>query len=130
MVATIAAANAAADVVVIVSADSTVTRLTADQTAKIFLGKVDNFPHDGVALPIDQFEGSTIRNEFYSKVAKKNSAQVTAYWAKIIFTGDGHPPKLLDGDEAVRMAVASNPNAIGYIDRNAVDSSVRVVLIP
>lgn len=130
MATTIVAANAAADVVVIVSANSSVTRLTADQTAKIFLGKVDNFPHDGSALPIDQPEGRSIRDEFYSKVTKKNSSQVTAYWAKVIFTGDGHPPQLLGSDDAVRMAVANNPNAIGYIDKSSVDSSVRVVLTP
>lgn len=124
------AANANADVVIIVSAKSHVTSLTAEQTAKIFLGKADNFPHDGTALPIDQPEGSGIRNEFYSKVTNKNSAQVKAYWSKIIFTGDGHPPSRLEGDIAVRSAIANNPNAIGYIDKNAVDSSVRVIYAP
>lgn len=130
MVAIIAASNAEADVVVIVSANSSVTRLTVEQTAKIFLGKVDSFPHNGSALPIDQPEGRSIRNEFYSKVTNKNSSQVTAYWAKVIFTGDGHPPQLLGNDDAVRTAVANNPNAIGYIDKSAVDSSVRVILTP
>jgi ABC-type phosphate transport system substrate-binding protein len=123
-------ANANADVVVIVSAKSPVTRLTAEQAAKIFLGKVDSFPNDGVALPIDQAEGSTVRDEFYAKVVRKSSSQLTAYWAKIIFTGDGHPPIRLEGDVAVRNAIANNQNAIGYIDKNAVDSSVRVVLAP
>lgn len=123
-------ANANADVVVIVSAKSTVTRLTAEQTAKIFLGKVENFPNDGSAVPVDQPEGSAARDEFYSKVTNKNSSQLTAYWAKVIFTGDGHPPKLLEDNVAVRTSVANNPNAIGYINKSAVDSSVRVILAP
>jgi ABC-type phosphate transport system substrate-binding protein len=130
MGATIVAANATADVVVIVSASSNVTRLTAEQATKIFLGKVYNVPHDGNVFPIDQPEGSSAREEFYTKVANKNAAQLTAYWAKVIFTGDGNPPKLLESDEEVKMAVAKNPSAIGYIDKTAVDSSVRVILAP
>jgi len=115
---------------VIVSAKSHVTSLTAEQTAKIFLGKASSFPDDGDALPIDQVEGSAIREEFYAKVVHKNPSQLSAYWAKVIFTGDGRPPAILDSNLNVRKAVARNPNAIGYIDKSAVDKSVRVILVP
>ncbi|VVC83297.1 phosphate ABC transporter substrate-binding protein [Sideroxydans sp. CL21] len=122
--------SAQAEVVVVVSSKSSVTSLTAEQTAKIFLGKVVTFPNEHAAFPIDQPEGSAVRDEFYSKVTHKNSSQLTAYWAKIIFTGEGRPPQLIAGDMAVRKAIANNPNAIGYIDKSAVNHSVRVVLKP
>jgi ABC-type phosphate transport system substrate-binding protein len=125
-----AAANARAEVVVIVSAKSPVASLTTEQTARIFLGKTGSFPDDGEAVPIDQPVGSDIRNEFYARVVHKNSSQLAAYWAKLIFTGDGRPPEILDSDAAVRRAVAKNPNAIGYIDKKAVNKSVRVILTP
>jgi ABC-type phosphate transport system substrate-binding protein len=124
------AASAQAEVVVVVSSKSTVKTLTAEQTAKIFLGKVVTFPDGQTALPIDQPEGSAVRDEFYSKVAHKNPSQITAYWAKVIFTGDSRPPMLLADSVAVRKAIAKNPNAIGYIDKSAVNRSVRVVLEP
>ena len=123
-------ASAHAEVVVIVSAKSPVTSLTAEQTARIFLGKTNSFPDDGDAVPIDQAEGSAIRDEFYSKVVHKNSSQLSAYWAKVIFTGDGRPPEMLESNVAVRKAVAKNPKVIGYIDKSAVDKSVRVILAP
>lgn len=124
------AASASAEVVVVVSAASTITRLAPENIAKIFLGKVTTFQNGVNAVPVDQAEGSAIRNEFYAKVARKNSSQLTAYWAKVIFTGDGFPPKQLDGNMAVRKAVANDPNTIGYIEISAVDSSVRVILEP
>lgn len=124
------AARSYAEVVVVVSAKNSITSLTTEQTAKIFLGKIDTFPNGGNVIPIDQADGSAIKNEFYSKAAHMNSAQLTAYWAKIIFTGNGQPPKLVEGNEAVRKAVANNPNAIGYIDKNVVDSTVRIILTP
>jgi ABC-type phosphate transport system substrate-binding protein len=123
-------ASAQTDVVVVVSSKNPVTSLTAEQVTKIFLGKVVTFPNGQTALPIDQPEGSVIRDEFYSKVAHKNPSQLTAYWAKVIFTGDGRPPMLLVDNIAVRKAVAKNPNAIGYIDKSAVNRSVKVVLEP
>lgn len=66
----------------------------------------------------------------YAKVVHKTSTQLAAYWAKIIFTGDGRPPEILGSNAAVRKAVADNPNAIGYIDKSAVNKSVRVILAP
>ena len=122
--------RAYADVVVIVSARSAVTSLSAEQVARIYLGKVNTFPGDGSATPIDQPEGTAIRDEFYTRVVRKSPTQLTAYWAKMIFTGDGYPPKLLAGNAAVKHAISSSADAIGYIDRSALDSSVKVVLEP
>ena len=124
------AADSCAEVVVVVSHKSPIKSLTAEQTAKIFLGKVVTFPDGTTAVPVDQPEGSAVRDEFYAKVAHKSPSQLTAYWAKVIFTGDGRPPKLLTDNVAVRKAIAGNPNAIGYIDKSAVNRSVRVVLKP
>lgn len=120
-------ASAYADVVVIVSARSAVTTLTEEQTANIFLVKVSTFPNGIQAIPVDQTEGSAAREEFYLKVTKKSTSQLSAYWAKAIFTGDSFPPTQLDGNLAVRRAVANNPYAIGYIDSSALDNNVRVV---
>lgn len=123
-------ANAYADVVVVVSAKCAVSHLSAEQTGRIFLGKVNTFPGGGHVLPLDQPEGAPIRDEFYTRVLNKSAAQLTAYWAKMVFTGDGFPPRLINGNAAVKHAVSSNPDAIGYIDRSAVDGSVKVVFDP
>jgi len=130
LAATLFSTSTHAEVVVIVSAKNPVTKLTAEETARIFLGKANTFPEDGDAVPIDQAVGSAIRDEFYAKVVHKNAAQLSAYWAKIIFTGDGRPPLKLDSNLAVRKAIAENPNAIGYIEKSAVNRSVRIVLEP
>ncbi len=123
-------ASSWADVVVVVSARSSVTRLSADNVTKIFLGKKNTYPGGGNAIPVDQLEGSVTREEFYLKVVSKSASQLAAYWAKVIFTGDGYPPRLVEGNIAVKRFVAANPDAIGYIDKSNVDSSVRGVLEP
>jgi hypothetical protein len=47
----------------------------------------------------------------------------------MIFTGRGQPPKEAPNSAAVRKLVADNPALIGYIDRSALDASVKPVLL-
>jgi ABC-type phosphate transport system substrate-binding protein len=119
-----------ADVVVVVSAKRAVSTLSKDQVMDIFLGKTTRFPDGAPAVPIDQVEGSAVRDEFYATFANKSPAQVKAHWTKIIFTGRGQPPKSVSNSVEVRKLVAANPQAISYIERNAVDSTVKILVQP
>lgn len=116
-----------ADVVAVVSARSAVTSLSNEQIVNIFMGKTTLFPNGERALPIDQTEGAASRNEFYLLFAGKSAAQIKASWAKLIFTGRGRPPKAVLNDSEVKKLLAENPNAIGYIQRNMVDDSVKAL---
>lgn len=121
------AGAAAADVVAVVSAKSPLNALSKNQVADIFLGKTALLPDGVQAVPIDQAEGSAARDEFYVRFAGKSPAQLKAHWSKIIFTGRGQPPKEVLNSIEVKKRVAENPDAIGYIDQNLVDGSVRVL---
>ena len=113
----------AQSVAVVVSAKSAGTP-TQEQISNVFLGKSNEFV--GVDLP----EGNAVREAFYHKVTGKDGAQLKSYWAKLVFTGKAQPLKEFASDAEVKKFVASSPNAIGYIDKGAVDGSVKVVLTP
>ncbi|MQA21618.1 type 2 periplasmic-binding domain-containing protein [Rugamonas rivuli] len=119
----------AAELVVIVSAKNPVMALRADQVADIFLAQTGRFPGGDEAMALDQPVGNPLRDEFYSKVAAKSPALMKAYWTKMVFTGRGQPPRELPNSAAVRKMVAENPSMIGYIDRAALDASVKTVLV-
>ena len=127
MIAAVAAlvlsAPAFADVVVVVNAANS-DAVSKDQIASVFLGK------STALTPIDQADGSAIRGEFYKKVADKDAAQAKALWSKLVFTGKATPPKEVSSSADVKKAIAANPKAIGYIEKSAVDASVKVVLTP
>ena len=101
--------------------------MAADDVARIFLGKKKSFPDGSEAIPIDQNEGSATRSSFVSTVLKKNGQQIKAYWAQMLFTGKGTPPKAVNSASDVKKLVSENPNLIGYIDSSEVDDSVKVV---
>ncbi|QOL49378.1 type 2 periplasmic-binding domain-containing protein [Massilia litorea] len=129
LLACCAALAQANDLVVVVSARSPVEAMRADQVAAIFLGQAPRFPNGAVATALDQPLGSAQRDEFYLRVAGKTPALLKAYWSKMVFTGRGQPPRELAGSAAVRKAVAEDPALIGYIEREALDPSVRQVLL-
>jgi ABC-type phosphate transport system substrate-binding protein len=124
-----AACAGAADLVVIVSARSQVNSLRPDQVAAIFLGQTARFPDGVEAVPLDLPLGSPLRDEFYLRVASKSPALLKAHWSKMVFTGRGQPPGEIPDSVSVRRRVAENPELIGYIERGALDASVRPVLM-
>ncbi|MFT7723323.1 MAG: hypothetical protein QM788_10895 [Roseateles sp.] len=123
-----AAGAAQAQVAVIVNPKNAAATLTADQVAGVFLGKTRTLPGGGAATPVDQAESAAIREQFYAKVTGKQSAQVKAAWSRLVFSGKGTPPKELASSAEVKKFVAANPDAIGYIEKSAVDGSVKAVL--
>ncbi|SFB98732.1 hypothetical protein [Massilia yuzhufengensis] len=116
-----AVAPAMAEVVVVVNPKAAEATMSKEQVAQFFLGKSSSM------TPIDQADASAIRTEFYKKVADKDAAQAKALWSKLVFTGKATMPKEVADSAAVKAAVAANPKAIGYIDKSAVDGSVKVV---
>jgi len=96
--------------------------LTRDQVAQVYLGR------SNALKPLDLPETSAVRDQFYKKATDRDAAQVKAVWSRIIFTGQGQPPKEVPDATAVKKAVAGDSKLVGYIDKADVDASVQVVL--
>jgi hypothetical protein len=110
----------AEDIVVIVNAAA--KPVSKEQITDVYLGR------SAVLTPIDQTVGSSIYVEFYKKATGRDLAQIKAIWSRILFTGRGLPPKQLPDSTSVKKAVAANLNAVGYIEKSALDASVKVAL--
>lgn len=115
-----AATVQAEEIVVIVNPAS--APISKEQIADLYLARSSGW------ILIDQPAGSAIYVEFYKKATGRDIAQVKAIWSRILFTGRGVPPKQLRDSAAVKKAVAADPKAVGYIEKSAVDASVKVAL--
>lgn len=123
----IGAANA--EVVVVISASNPLSSLTPNQVADIFLGKTDVLPNGAPIVPVDQTDSSGEKEEFYKSYTNRSLSQIRAYWSKLVFTGKGEPPKAFSDSEELKRFLARYPNAIGYLDRDKVDTSLKVVTV-
>ncbi|MBC3831302.1 hypothetical protein H8K33_07265 [Undibacterium amnicola] len=110
------------ELVIVVNPLNDIKSMTPSQVAQYFLGGSVQF------TPLEQANGSPIRLEFYKKVLEKEPPQVQAIWARIVFTGKGKPPRELKSSEDIKKAIRENVNAIGYIEKAAVDDSVKVLI--
>ena len=115
-----------ADLAIVVHPENPNT-LDVLQVKKIFLGKTRMYPDGSEASPFQQVKESVIRKEFNKRVLKKKEWHLNAYWARMLFSSKGKPPRTMDSTQAMKNMIAKNRNAIGYFDSADVDGTLKVL---
>lgn len=122
------ASSAMAEILVVVNPRSPLTRLEPEQVSQLFLGKTTEMPGVGPVTTYDLPEDSPLRERFYNQISQRTVNQMKAYWARQVFTGKGRPPRQMRDNQEVKRSVAALSGGIGYIDKSALDDTVKVVL--
>lgn len=118
---------AAAELAVVVAADSEIESLSREQVINIFMGRYRRLPSGREATPYDLPGDDAAKAAFYAALLGKNLSEVNAYWARLVFSGRTAPPvQTADAADMLRR-VAGAPEAVGYLPRAAVNGKVRVV---
>jgi len=94
---------------------------------RLFLAKQKTFPSGEQAVPIEIKRPSKERETFNKKVIGKSDIQIRTYWAMLIFSGKGKPPKQVDTQEQVIELVSHNRNMVGYVASDHINNEVRVI---
>jgi hypothetical protein len=121
ILAVFAAAQLRAEEIVVI-VNPAAAPIGKEQIADLYLARGSGW------IPIDQAAESAIYGEFYKKATGRDVGQIKAIWSRILFTGRGLPPKQMANSAAVKKAVAADPRAVGYIEKSAVDASVKVAV--
>jgi hypothetical protein len=101
--------------------------LTTGDLRRLYMKQRRFWPDGSPVIAINQTGETSARALFQAHVFGDEASRLPAYWNRRYFEGL-LPPITLGSDEAVRRYVAARPNAVGYIDRRAVDDSVHVAL--
>ena len=111
---------------VVVPEHSSIDMLSEEQVAGIFLGKTNRFPNGERAQPME-LDDEMLRRLFYETMSGKSLTQLNSYWATLVFTGKGRPPKRLSGVEDMVRKLPAQPGAISYLPRKEVPEGMKVV---
>jgi len=122
-------ACARADIYVIVSKSSPVQNLTQKEVVDLFTGRTHTFANGDYALGFDLPRESATRAKFYNVLTGMSPAQLSSYWARLMFTGQTLPPQPVPSEDDMRAIVGRNPSAVGYLGRQPGGDDVRVVLV-
>jgi hypothetical protein len=110
----------AGDIVVIVN--NAADAPSKAEVADVYLGRSRAF------TPIDLIDTPAFRADFYQRATGRDLAQVKSVWSRIVFTGKGQPPQEMSSAAAVKKAVAADLKGIGYIDKSALDNTVKAAI--
>lgn len=121
------AAEARAELVVVVNPQNGIERLGEDDVINIFLGRYRRLPSGLAAEPVDIADGSSLRARFYRSLVNKSLPEINAYWARLVFSGKTRPPHTVGSVEEALRFVASQPGGLAYLERAQVDRRVKIV---
>ncbi len=107
--------------VVIINKGNSKSSLSASDIKKIYKGKKSGW------RVVEQKKKSSIREIFSESILKKDPSEMERYYLKRSMSGKGQPPKVIDSSDAVKSFVAGNKDAIGYVEVDKADDSVKVV---
>lgn len=117
-----------AEFAVVVPQGSPIQTLSEQEVASIFLGKTNRFPNGDRALPLE-LNDQQLRQLFYQKVSGKSLIQLKSYWATLVFTGKGKPPRMVRDVAEVEWSLPNVPGAITYVHTDEVTDSMKVVYL-
>lgn len=119
-------AQAEEGIAVVISQQSPVKQLSRDDISALYMGNLPSDPASQALVPLDLTD-STARDTFYQQLLGRSRNQMRAYWARMVFTGKGKPPKTFTPQE-VLQALTDDPQRIAYLPRSAVTEQLRTLL--
>lgn len=115
----------AEQIALIAHRDSPQRELNRQEAADLFLGKRQSL--DGQSLnPID-ISDEQLQAHFYDAVADMSLTRLKAYWARLVFSGQGRPPPKIALNNAVDRIQRDNA-AVTYVYANAIPRDAKVLL--
>ncbi|MFA6192583.1 MAG: hypothetical protein WC665_09550 [Sulfurimonas sp.] len=109
----------------VVISNKNIKELSESEIKAIFLKKlifIDNF----AAVPVNLEAGDSLRVKFEEKLLDMSFERLKSYWTKEHYLGH-RPPVNMKSEESVKAFVKKVDGAIGYINANSVDESVKVL---
>jgi len=100
-------------VTVVTHPDSPLAHLSREDVAALFLGERSVLADGRPVVPLD-LDDENVRADFYAQAANRSLMQIRAYWARMVFTGNGRPPKSLPLD-ALQKRLATDPRTVAYV---------------
>jgi hypothetical protein len=122
--------HASNDFVVIANPNSGVEKMSKDEVVNVYMGRNRKLPSGVTAQPLDLENPLTEKAHFYNTMVNKELPEISSYWARLIFSGQGSPPRQVASTEQAIDLVGRLKGAIAYVDRKRIDKRVKVVFDP
>jgi len=123
------AAAAGEEVDIIVNKANTIDDLSLADAKKVFMGDKSTWPSGKRVTILMLAPGHPERGIVLRQIYKMSEEDLSQYFVQAAFAGkvSAHPKDVASGAQ-MKQAVGANPGAIGYVKKEDVDDTVKVVL--
>jgi hypothetical protein len=115
-----------AELVVVAGSQSPITSLTENEVRQLFSGQLRSIGGQRVQ-PLDLTATDNNRETFYRSLMGRSPDQMRAYWTRLIFTGQGQPPREVSNARELATLATSSPEYIGYLPASEVSNNLRII---
>jgi hypothetical protein len=115
-----------AELVIVTNQDSQISSLNHNEVKQLFSGQVRTLAGNPVQ-PLDLPAKNASREKFYLHIMGRTPEQMRAYWTRLIFTGQGKPPREASSNHELKILLESSAEYIGYIEAEALTNNMRVL---
>ncbi|RCU51647.1 hypothetical protein EZV61_02200 [Corallincola luteus] len=119
----------AADIAVVAHPSVQTDALTVKELKSIFSMRLTAWSEGQMIAVYVLPKQNRLHETFCRSYLELFSYQLERSWNRLVYSGFGQAPKQMATSEELRDAVATTPGAIGYIKKEDVDDSVKIILI-
>ena len=120
-------ALSSAGMLVVVAESSPLAEMDRHEVRQLYMDNASRFEGHAVTV-LDMPEDSQQRERFYQAATGKSASQLKSYWARMIFTGQGMPPRQVKSARDMIQQIKQNPGAVGYVQEADIQEGLRVLL--
>lgn len=122
----ISSATARADLLVVTGSHSLLDSLTEQEVRQLFSGHLRQL-HGLRLQPLDLPLGNADRDHFYRQLMGRTPEQMRAYWTRLLFAGQGQPPREVSSLGELSSLVGTSSEYIGYLPADALRHDLKVL---
>jgi ABC-type phosphate transport system substrate-binding protein len=122
---TLLIAAAAAEDSIIVNPSLAISNLDEEELKDIYLGRKTSWDDGSRVVVVVLKDGPS--HDHLLMLLNKSWSQFLTGWKRLVFTGKGTMPEMVESEDAMVAMVSKTPGAIGFIDKGRIKDGVKAV---
>jgi ABC-type phosphate transport system substrate-binding protein len=118
-------AAAAAEDTIIVNPSLALSDLNDEALKDIYLGRKTSWDDGSRVVVVVLKDGPS--HDHLLQLLNKSWSQFLTGWKRLVFTGKGTMPELVESEDAMVTMVSKTPGAIGFIDKSRLKDGVKAL---
>ena len=121
--------EASGQLAVVVNRGNEIKGVTLQSLQDIYARNKVSWSNNHKIFPVSMKSNLAITRSFFEKALDKSPREMKRTWIRLTLSGAGAPPKVVGSEAEVLLYIAKNEGAIGFVDVDKVNDSVKVLAV-